>query len=215
MKTATEEKVQSGGANEQTPAPEAVQTKGAEATAPERRETFFPPRLAENPFAFMRRFAGDMERFFEDFGSFRIKPLLRGELMPRVSEFGRAVWAPEVEFFERDGQFTVRADLPGLTKDDVRVEIDDGSLTLSGERRGEHEEKGEGYYRTERSYGSFFRRVPLPEGVKTEDATATFKNGVLEVVMAAPRREPKGRTLEIKEEATGGETKAETKAASA
>jgi HSP20 family protein len=136
-------------------------------------------------------------------GSFRLSPMLRRDLWPRVGEFGRAVWSPEVEVFERDGQFTVRADLPGVAKDGVKVEIVEGALVISGERKEEKEEKGEGFYRTERTYGSFFRRVPLPEGVKADEASATFKNGVLEVAMPAPKREPQGRTLEIKEPTDG------------
>ena len=197
MSAVKEEKVQTNG-SEGHPAEQALLTNGEEAT-PERRAAFFPMLWEENPLAFMRRFAGDMERFFEDFGSFRVMPLLRRDLWPRVGEFGRAVWSPEVEVFERDGQLTVRADLPGVTKDDVKVEIIEGALTISGERKDEKEEKGEGFYRTERTYGSFFRRLPLPEGVKTDEAAATFKNGVLEVTLPAPKRELNGRTLEIKE----------------
>jgi HSP20 family protein len=189
--------VQTNGAKEQ-PEGRALLTKGEE-TTPERRAAFFPTLWEENPFAFMRRFAGDMERFFEDFGSFRVMPLLRRDLWPRVGEFGRAVWSPEIEVFERDGQFTVRADLPGVTKDEVKVEVTDAVLTISGERKAEKEEKGEGFYRTERTYGSFFRRLPLPEGVKADEAAATFKNGVLEVTLPAPKRELTGRRLEIKE----------------
>ena len=197
MSAVKEEKVQTNSAKEQT-TERALPAKGEE-PVPERRATFFPTLWDDNPFAFMRRFAGDMERFFEDFGSFRVMPLLRRDLWPRVGEFGRAGWSPEVEIFERDGQFTVRADLPGVTKDGVKVEVADAALTISGERKDEKEEKGEGFYRSERTYGSFFRRIPLPEGVKAGEAAATFKNGVLEVTLPAPKREPKGRTLEIKE----------------
>ena len=199
MSTVREETVPTNGSME-LPAEGALPTKGEE-TAPERRQTSFPSLREENPFAFMRRFAGDMERFFEDFGSFRFMPLLRRDVWPRVGEFGRAVWSPEVEIFERDGRFIVRADLPGVTKDGVKVEVADAALTISGERKEEKEEKGEGFYRSERTYGSFFRRIPLPEGVKADEASATFRNGVLEVTMPAPKREPQGRTLEIKEEA--------------
>ena len=81
----------------------------------------------------------------------------------------------------------------------MKVEVVEGALVISGERKEEKEEKGEGFYRSERTYGSFFRRLPLPEGVKSEEAAATFKNGVLEVTIPAPKREPTGRRLEIKE----------------
>lgn len=155
----------------------------------------------ENPFVFMRRFAEDMERFFEDFGNFRIRPLFSRELMPRVGEFGRAVWSPEVELIEHDGQLIVRADLPGLSREQVKVEVTQDALIISGERKDEFEHKEKNYYRSERAYGSFYRRVPLPQGVKTEGATAQFKDGVLEVMMQAPKREQLGRTLEIKAEA--------------
>jgi len=197
MSAVKEEKVQTNGSKEQA-AERPLLTKGEE-TTPARRAAFLPGLWEENPFAFMRRFAGDMERFFEEFGSFRLSPMLRRDLWPRVGEFGRAVWTPAVEVFERDGTFVVRADLPGLKKEDVKVEVVEGALVISGERKEEQEEKGEGFYRSERTYGSFFRRLPLPEGVKSEEAAATFKNGVLEVTIPAPKREPTGRRLEIKE----------------
>jgi HSP20 family protein len=195
MSTVREEKVQTNGGKEQ-PTERALLTKGEEAAAPRR---LFPLPWEENPFVFMRRFAADMERFFEEFGSARFMPLLRRDVWPRVGEFGRAEWTPTVEVFERDGQFVVRADLPGVTKEDVKVEVLDEALTISGERKQEHDDETEGFYRSERTYGSFFRRIPLPEGVKAEEAAATFRGGVLEVVMPAPKREPKGRRLEIKE----------------
>lgn len=74
----------------------------------------------------------------------------------------------------------------GLKKDDVKVDITDDSLTIEGERREEHEEDREGCYRSERSYGSFCRVIPLPDGAITDSAKANFNNGVLEIVMQAP-----------------------------
>jgi HSP20 family protein len=98
-----------------------------------------------------------------------------------------------------DGQLMVRADLPGLTKDDVKVEMTNDMLTISGERKKEIEEKREGFYRSERSYGSFYRQIPLPEGVQTEKANAIFRNGVLEITMPAAKLKTPVRKLEIKE----------------
>ena len=115
--------------------------------------------------------------------------------------FPLGAWAPQVEMFERDGELVLRADLPGLQRDDVKVELADGAVTIEGERRDENQEKGEGFYRSERSYGRFYRRLPLPEGVSTENAFATFNNGVLEVTMPAAKREARAaRKLEIRGE---------------
>jgi HSP20 family protein len=100
-----------------------------------------------------------------------------------------ALWSPHFELIERDNQLVVRADLPGLNKDDVTVEVDDGILTISGEQKQEREEKREGYYRSEQGYGRFFRAIPLPEGVDAEHTNASFDNGVLEVSFPAPKRQ--------------------------
>ena len=155
------------------------------------------PEMA-NPFGMMRRFTKDMERLFNDFEEFRFPNFFK-EFAPFRMEFDKVEWVPRIEVLQNNGQLMVRADLPGLTKDDVNVELMDDMLTLSGERKEEKEEKREGYYRSERSYGSFYRQIPLPEGARTEDATAIFRNGVLEITMPAPKFEPTTRKLEIKE----------------
>ena len=148
-----------------------------------------------SPFSFMKRFGEEMDRLFGDFSAGR------NWIPPALAEVTGANWAPQVEMLERDGELVVRADLPGLKKDDVKVEFTEGGLTIEGERHSEDEEKGEGYYRSERSYGKFFRRLPLPEGVNIDKATATFRDGVLEVTMEAPRHEQrKPRKLEIQGE---------------
>jgi len=146
-----------------------------------------------SPFgSLFRRWNDEMDRFFGDYGLDR--PLGR-------SEFGSGQWSPQIEIFQRGNDLVVRADLPGLKKDDVHVDIADDVLTIQGERKQEHEEEREGWYRNERSYGSFYRSVPLPEGTITDSAKATFKNGVLEIVLQAPPNEvSRGRRLEIKEE---------------
>jgi HSP20 family protein len=101
-----------------------------------------------------------------------------------------------------------RADLPGLKKEDVKVEVSDGHLAISGERKRESEEKKQ-FYRCEREYGSFYRAVPLPEGVKVEDVKATFADGVLEVSVPLPAKaEAKARTIEIQESPNAGKTAA-------
>jgi len=155
-------------------------------------------KLAAAPFALMRRFSEEMDNLFADFG------LGRGLLAPieKGTNLAQGLWSPQVEMFERGENIVVRADLPGLTKEDVNVEVADNGITIEGERKKETEEKGEGYYRSERTYGRFFRRLPLPEGVKADDAQATFNNGVLEITMPATKPEPrKSRRLKIAGEA--------------
>ena len=95
------------------------------------------------------------------------------------------MWVPAIEVFERDEKFVVRVDLPGLKKEEVKIEATHDELTIEGERKVEKEEKEEGLYRTERTYGRFFRRIGIPEHVKAEGAVALFKNGVLEIEMPA------------------------------
>ena len=151
-----------------------------------------------NPFGMMRRFTKDMERLFSDFEDFRFSNFFKD--FPRFRmPFDTVEWVPRIEVLQNNGQLMVRADLPGLTKDDVKVELTDDMLTISGERKEEKEEKREGFYRSERSYGSFYREIALPEGAKTEEAAATFRNGVLEITMPAPKVEASKRKLEIKE----------------
>ena len=173
-----------------------------------RRSHRAPSLRTGSPFAFMRRFSEEMDRLFEDFGfggSLFAPSFGRG--LSRFGELGQSMWSPQVEVFEREGQLVVRADLPGMTKDDINVDITDDALVIRGERKSEREENEEGYYRTERSYGSFYRQIPLPEGVNAENANATFRNGVLEITMQAPERAERsgGRRLEIREGTEGEE----------
>jgi HSP20 family protein len=123
----------------------------------------------------------------------------RFPLEPTLFERKPTFWTPEVEMFTKDNTLFVRADLPGLKKEDVTVEVTDEHITIRGERKREKEEKGEGYYRAERSYGSFYRELPLPEGAKIETAKAEVRDGVLEITMPMMKAEEKKRKLEITE----------------
>lgn len=161
-----------------------------------------------NPFQMMRRFTKDMERLFEDFGGFGFPNFFQTDVAPFRMEFDNGEWMPQIEVLQNNGQFKVRADLPGVTKDDVKVEVTDNFLTISGERKEEKEEKGEGFYRSERNYGSFYRQIPLPEGAMTENAAATFQNGVLEITIPAPKAVAPTRKLEITEPAKEKSNKA-------
>ncbi len=163
-----------------------------------------PVRPSASPFAFVRRFAEEMDQLFDDFGiESRVHfPSLftRGrELVRREAGIVPAVWSPRIDVVERDGQYVVRADLPGLTKDEVKVDIADESVVIQGERKTQKKEEIEGYTYSECSYGSFYRTIPLPAGSDASKATAEFTNGVLEIVVPCSRPiVPKKRRLEIK-----------------
>lgn len=145
-----------------------------------------------SPFSALQRMADEMDRMFEDFGFGRrwIRPLWRAT--------GAEMWAPEIDVFQKNNELTIRADVPGLKREDVSVEITDDEVRIQGERKHEREEEREGYYRSERGYGSFCRVIPLPEGAITDQAKASFKDGVLEITIPAPPA-AKGRRLEITE----------------
>ncbi|HWQ32073.1 MAG TPA: Hsp20/alpha crystallin family protein [Blastocatellia bacterium] len=181
------------------------QTGGQLQSAAELRGGGLSPRrsaglstLMSDPFSMMHRFAEEMDRIFENFGmgrSFFGRGM--GQLLPQRGGMMSSVWSPRIELFERDNKFCVRAELPGLNRDDVNVEVTDDALIIQGERRQESEENRQGLYHSERSYGSFYRAIPLPEGVNGDEAQATFRDGVLEVTMPAPRQQ-QNRRIEIK-----------------
>lgn len=162
-----------------------------------------PRESSFDPFRMMDRFVDEMDRAFDNvFG--RALPAHRfGQGWLRPASGDKGMWAPVVEVFHRNHELIVRAELPGLTKEDIKVDITDDRITLRGERRHEHEEEKEGVFRSERSYGSFYREIPLPEGTITDQAKANFKNGVLEITMPAPPDQVRrGRRLEVTEGST-------------
>jgi HSP20 family protein len=118
-----------------------------------------------------------------------------------LQSWQQGLWSPQVEVRERGNNIVVRADLPGLSRDDVDVEVDDDTLIIRGERHNDWEDQNEqeGYYRSERSYGTFYRAIPLPEGVDPNACNATFKDGVLEVTLPKPKEaQSKGRKIEVR-----------------
>ena len=119
-----------------------------------------------------------------------------------------SMWSPEMEIITKAHELLVKVDMPGIKKDEVTVEIADDHLVLRGERKQEKEEKKDGFFKTERTYGSFFRMVPLPEGVKSEGAKAIMHDGVLEITVPMVQVEEKRRTLAITEPAPVKATKA-------
>jgi HSP20 family protein len=148
-----------------------------------------------SPFTLMRRFTEEMDRVFAGAG---------GE----SHEMG--LWSPAIEVREREGNLQVYAELPGLNKEDVKVEVTSDGLVIQGTRKQEHEEKQEGFYRSERSYGKFYRVVPLPEDAKIEEARAQFNNGILEVTVPIPQSQQQQRRREIPVETGQAQDKTRT-----
>jgi HSP20 family protein len=132
-----------------------------------------------NPFALMRQFTEDMDH------------VLGQASLPT----GDAVWSPAIELKQKNGKLFVTAELPGLKKEDVKVHVDGDTLVVEGERKQEKEEKREGFYHSERSYGKFYRSILLPDGAMADQTAAQFNNGVLEVTV--PISEAKAKRQEV------------------
>jgi HSP20 family protein len=109
-------------------------------------------------------------------------------------------WIPAMDLVEQDGSYVLQADLPGLAESEVSVELEDNVLTISGERKSEHEDRKDGYHRIERASGSFSRSLTLPEGIDPETIQAHFENGVLEVTIPKPQeRKPRRVAINVAE----------------
>ncbi len=143
-----------------------------------------------NPFSMMRRFTEEMDRVFgSGFGPW--------SLFGGAGWSGESAWAPPVEVRERDGKVEVTAELPGLSKEDVKVECSAEGLVIQGEKRREREFEEGGLRRSERVYGRFYRQIPLPDGAETDKARADFKNGVLQVQIPLAESRQKNRQIPI------------------
>ena len=153
-----------------------------------------PVTSRRDPFALLRRMTGEFDRLFDD-------PMFAGLRMPSLGmrHFDEnAEWAPRIEVVEKDNRLVTRVDLPGMKKEDVKVEVTEGQLIISGTRKRETEETKDQYYRSEREFGSFYRMVPLPEFVGIDDVKAKYVDGVLEVSVPVPPREPEMKPREVK-----------------
>jgi HSP20 family protein len=165
----------------------ALNRRAAGSSSTPARESYgSSPNYGLDPFSQFRRFADQMDRWFDTVGIGRTNNRMAGgsENAPGVN-----LWAPEMETFLRDDQFVIRLDLPGVSKEQVNVEVTDESVIIHGERQQLHEEDRDGYYRSERSYGRFYREVQLPDGAQPESAKANYRDGVLEVSVTAPARQ--------------------------
>jgi HSP20 family protein len=118
--------------------------------------------------------------------------------LPNGGNVGQRRWLPPMDLVETEDDFVLRADLPGVSEGDVNIELEDNVLTISGQRKSEHEERKEGFHRVERAYGSFARSLTLPEGVNAEAIKAGFDRGVLEVRIPKPEeRKPRKVAISV------------------
>jgi HSP20 family protein len=148
------------------------------------------------PFMDLTRWERDMERMMDSFFDRRMRPWWP-ERWLRADEM--EISAPVVDVFEEKDDIVVKAELPGIEKDNIEVNVSDHHLTIKGEKKKEEEVKQEDYYRCERSYGAFLRTLELPADVKADKVKAAFKDGVLEVRLPKTE-EAKAREIKIKVE---------------
>ncbi|MFN7983145.1 MAG: Hsp20/alpha crystallin family protein [Vicinamibacterales bacterium] len=147
--------------------------------------------LWDEPFGFplFHRLSRELDAMFKGFG-------IEAPTFDRMP----TTWNPTMEVYTKGNEFYVKVDVPGMKKEEVTVEVNTENLVVRGERKEEKEEKKEGFYKTERTYGSFFRTVPLPEGVMPDTAKASMADGVLTITMPMTAKvEEKTRTVEIGE----------------
>ncbi len=133
-----------------------------------------------SPFALMREFTQELDRVFG--GEHKLQA---------------GAWFPPIECKQLEGKFVISAELPGLKKEDLKVEVADDFVILEGERKQEYKQEKEGFYRTERNYGRFYRSIALPEGAQAEQIKAELSNGVLEVTIPVSQLKAKVRQIPI------------------
>jgi HSP20 family protein len=174
------------------------QSQSGTGTGSLRRRSEYPSLFSSNPedlfrmspFQLMRHFSDEMDRMWT------------GQGHGQSSRFH-----PFIDVREHNGQLQVHADLPGMNDKDVKVSVENDTLIIEGERKREEEHQDQGWYRSERSYGTFYRAIPLPEGAKTENANARFNNGVLEISIPLNQQQHQQNVRQIPI-STGGQTPA-------
>ena len=162
----------------------AKENGGALVTRPEAYFPTFPlgSLFGASPFKIMKRFTEEMDRAFTGF----------------APTFEVDLWAPPLEVAHKEGKFVVTVELPGIPKDEVKVDVLDDALVIEGERKLSKDKKEEGFIKSERYYGKFSRTIPLPKGAKTDEIKAELNNGVLEVVVPVPEAKPNTRHIPIR-----------------
>ena len=186
----------------------ALAREGARGTSVARRPNVFRAAFPATPWELMRRMSEELDQLVETLGTTRtgIEPgSLSGPAartgtrrgMADLDVTGTVPWVPQIDVIRRSDEMVVRADLPGIKADEVEVSVDEGLLTIRGERQEEVlREEREGLVRSERRYGAFYRAIPLPEGADENGISANFRNGVLEITVPLSAEE-RGRRIAV------------------
>ena len=156
------------------------------ATLPAKTET--PKMKRHGSFDMFESLQDEMNRLWGQTWPLGTWPLTR---RTATATEGTALWTPRVDVYEKNGDLVVKAELPGAKKEDIEVTLDEGYLVIRGQRQAETEVKEENYYRMEQTYGSFFRRLTLPFETTTDQITATYEGGILEIRIPKPTPEAK------------------------
>jgi HSP20 family protein len=185
---------------------EATQPIPVSSEVPARRSSLFNRGGLVTPWELMRRMNAELDRLVEAVDTQRSggSAVSRGSTSQNLAnasrggdELTRVDWVPRIEVLQRAGAMVVRAELPGLKPDEIVVNVDNGVLSIWGERHQEQRVEEDGVIRTERAYGTFFRTIPLPDGADEEHVAATFREGVLELTIPVSQRE-RGRRIEVR-----------------
>ena len=149
-----------------------------------------------DPFEMFEAFQDEMARLWSQTSPFGAWPLARRTALTTT---GTTLWTPRVDVFEKNGDFVVKAELPGAKKEDIEVTLDQGDLVIRGQKKAETEVKEESYYRMEQSYGTFYRRLALPFETTAEQVKATYAEGILEIRIPKPAAEtpPAPQTITV------------------
>ncbi len=154
-----------------------------------------------DPFEEVRRLEQEIDNVFSDFwrtGGRRALPSAKRGKKGEIAPIEDIVWMPAIDLIERDNEIVVKADLPGVDKNNIKIKVDPESVSISGEIKKEKKEENETYYREERVYGKFSRVIPLPAEVNPEKAEAKFENGVLEIIVPKVKESRKVKEITLK-----------------